>query len=448
MINFSQLIFDSLPQKLRNLGLSFYHIKKYNQRYGGIYNSYSEFLKKAVYWSDNSFKTYQINRIKKFLIFSYKNTRYYKRIFDRESFSPYNFNKLEELRKIPNLNKKIIRHNYEDIVPRKWIQSQKYITKKTGGTTGSSLHFPKTYRAEQIQYAIEDYVWNIFTGKTFRDIKVAMIAGHKVKSAKNNRPPFWAYNSLSKTLYFSSYHLSNKNFKHYIRKLKSFNPKVVAGYPSSIYLLSKYIVNNHISIKSKYIWLSSETLKDHQKFLIKKAFKGRIHNLYGATEGLGPSFTCREGSNHLTEFDNLIYQKDNSILFTHFENYAFPLINYCFDDKIVYSKKKCRCGRVGKLLKSIQGREEDYIITKDHRKIGLLDHLFKDIDNIIEAQIVQNKIGEADINIVINSRFNGKGKILRNVEERLGSDFKINFNFMDRIPRTRRGKFKFVISNL
>ena len=450
MEHLNHKIYLNSPIFVKNIMLSFYHLKKYRQRYGGIYKEYSKFLNDAQYWSADKIREYQNNRIKNILVFSYENTKYYKKIFDEISFSPYKIKDQEELQKLPILNKKIIAENYNDIIPNKWLKKTNYFIKKTSGTTGTPLQFPATYNSAQSDYATQDFVWKIFTKKKFKNIKTAYFAGHQIKNIDDLNPPFWAYNYLTKTMYFSSYHLSYQSISSYIKKLIKFNPESIAGYPSSLYFICNFIKHENINIHIPYIWTSSETLLPHQQEVISKALGGRINNFYGCTEGIGPSFICNNNNNHLLENSSIVYKKNDKVTFTNFENYAFPFINYQLNDFILYDEKKCKCGRHGKILSTINGRQEDYVITKDKRHIGRLDHLFKDVNNIVESQIIQEKIGEIIINIVKHNEYNKEEelKIIKNAFHRLGKNTDIKINYIKKIPRTNNGKFKFVISKI
>lgn len=43
----------------------------------------------------------QFEKLKEILIHSYETTRYYKKLFDANSFNPYKFNDVDDLKKIP-----------------------------------------------------------------------------------------------------------------------------------------------------------------------------------------------------------------------------------------------------------------------------------------------------------------------------------------------------------
>jgi phenylacetate-CoA ligase len=66
------------------------------------------------------------------------------------------------------------------------------------------------------------------------------------------------------------------------------------------------------------------------------------------------------------------------------------------------------------------------------------------------AQIVQNKIEEIAIRIVKEPNYNKKEEqcILNEARARLGAEINIYFEYVDDIPRTKNGKFRFIVSNV
>ena len=171
---------------------------------------------------------------------------------------------------------------------------------------------------------------------------------------------------------------------------------------------------------------------------------------------------CEKGELHLkSEYSYVeILNNDNRtckpgergrIISTHFNNTAFPLIRYDIGDYVVISNNQAaKCGRSGLLIDYIEGRNEDYIITPEGRIMGRLSILLKDAVNVIEAQIEQTCIEEVILRIVRNKNYSKKDEvsIKHSARTRLGNSIKISFDYVDEIPRTSNGKFRFVISKI
>jgi phenylacetate-CoA ligase len=102
------------------------------------------------------------------------------------------------------------------------------------------------------------------------------------------------------------------------------------------------------------------------------------------------------------------------------------------------------------LIERIEGRIEDFVHTPDGRLVGRLDHVFKDVQHVREAQIVQTELDELVLRIVRTNGFGPKDEriMINEARMRLGDSMRIRFEFTDAIERTAAGKFRFIVSQL
>lgn len=72
-----------------------------------------------------------------------------------------------------------------------------------------------------------------------------------------------------------------------------------------------------------------------------------------------------------------------------------PFIRYKTGDIGVRTKKRCNCGRNYPLLSRIEGREQEYILTKDDKIVSLTGLIFglhfSAFEKIKQMQLVQEK---------------------------------------------------------
>jgi phenylacetate-CoA ligase len=83
----------------------------------------------------------------------------------------------------------------------------------------------------------------------------------------------------------------------------------------------------------------------------------------------------------------------------------------------------------------------------DGRRIGRLDHIFKGVSGVIEAQIRQEALDRIDILVVPGAGYGSTVErlLMHNARERIGSGVAISVHTLDNIPRTRNGKFRGVV---
>jgi phenylacetate-CoA ligase len=136
-----------------------------------------------------------------------------------------------------------------------------------------------------------------------------------------------------------------------------------------------------------------------------------------------------------------------SVYVTSLTNDCMPLVRYRVGDLAILSDEKCSCGLQTRLMVDIEGRTDDTITTDDGRKIGRLDHIFKQGGEIREAQIIQEKPGMFTFNIVPGEGYSETtlAKLRKFAMERLGKASIIRMTMVESISKSAGGKFRSVI---
>lgn len=362
-----------------------------------------------------------------------------------------------DLGALPIIDKSTVLQNYVRIQ----LQAP-FFTGKSSGTSGQPLEVPYSENVYQKEYAFWWYHRSFAAVK--RGDRVATIAGHKIADVRRDKPPFWVYNAAERQLFFSSYHLSQRNLPHYISRLNAYKPEFVHGYPSSLYLIARYILDNGILIdfQPKMVVCSSETTLDFQRTVIEKAFGCKAYIWYGNTELCGHITECPNGRLHVQPYHSYvrILKEDNSdaglgetgrLVATNFSNYVFPLINYDMKDLVrVSAEQACSCGKGGLILDHIIGRIEDYIVTPEGVLVGRLDHLFKSAKHVRNAQIVQDDVGRIKIRIEKEDGYTKiiEGTIQSEARRRLGKSIEIEFDYVREIEKEANGKCRFIVQKI
>ena len=328
----------------------------------------------------------------------------------------------------------------------------------TSGTTGTPLVLYQDLAAINRENA---FIWRQLKWAGMKPgARRAWIRGDLIVPVTVCSPPFWRMNHAENMLMFSSYHLSDNNAAAYVAALEKFDPVLIQAYPSSVAFLARWLDANgreYSGAALKGIVTSSETLDAEQKTLIEQRFGCRVFDWYGQFERVAAIGTCEHGRQHIISdysFVELLPAEDGlyEIVGTGFNNFAMPLIRYRTGDfvRLEATDSQCECGRHFPLVASIQGRADDVVKLPDGRHVGRLDHIFKGVDGILEAQIRQDQIDRIDIFVVPSAGYSTAVEIrLRtNASERLGGGVSIHVQAVNAIPRTRNGKLRGVICNV
>lgn len=290
-----------------------------------------------------------------------------------------------------------------------------------------------------------------------------MIGGRKVVPSGISAPPFHRYNRAEQQLYFSAFHISPVNVTDYAKALNHFQPVVLTGYAHSHFLLAEMMCAKGISLDYEPVAavLSSEKLTKPMRNIIRRALRTRAYEEYGAVENCVLATECECGQLHANlDFGILEIVDDEGqpvpagvegkVVCTGLLNTTQPLIRYEIGDLASWSTEACPCGRHHlPVIKEIVGRLEDVIVGPDGRQLVRFHWVAIDLPSVMETQIVQEALDQFTVKVVCRNKMgNELEKIIQErFSERLGP-VSVQVQRVSTIPRTDRGKFRAVISNL
>lgn len=366
---------------------------------------------------------------------AYVKSPFYRKLYTEAGVKMENIKGLCDIELLPIVTKDMIKKHFNEIaISPKW----KLIKNHTSGTTGTPLtvyeDWPAIWREQAYFYCYRK--------------RCGYIYGQPIVSLRGNlgKRDLYLKVHISNTLYLSSYNINCKTIFLYYEKIKKHKPKAIEGYPSSLYNLALLLRDNNLSLKIPLTFTSSETLLEYQRELIEKQFNTQIYDHYGTTER---TIRLSETIDHVGYYEDPGYSINEYIedgeITTSLINKSFPLIRYRGNDIIEFDNT------LPYRIKSIQGRNEDYIICKDGTKVIRLDFIMKGAHNIKASQLIQKSPGQLTIKIVPEQSFDKKNEeeIVSSLEERTGKnnlDIVFEITSIDGLIYSSRGKFKYIIN--
>jgi phenylacetate-CoA ligase len=396
-------------------------------------------------------QTSQLEKLKQLLIHASINSVYYSALFLRHNFEPRDMKTIDELKRIPILDKNTFIDNYDLIMARNYEEFSP-IEMSSGGTTGTTLKFlmdEKTYIRKELQVL---HYWKRFGYELGKDKTIMYRAGVLIpKGAKIVKP--WRFDFARKMLYLSSYYGGDAFYAEYYSLLKRWKPKYMHFLPSAVYLFAKYLNNNNLKIDLNLAFSASEMLLETQKMEIEKAFNCNIVDHYGHIEpGNYVAGQCKNGNYHVCTTDVITeVLDDGSLIETSLINHSMPFIRYKVGDLVDGLHSGCGCGINTPYFEKIFGRESSLVYTSDGRIISTIgfDQIFRG-NNIRLGQIIQKQKGELILKLVVEDGFaiRDELKILKSLQDRVGESTRISLEYVDDIPKAKSGKYNLFISEL
>jgi len=392
----------------------------------------------------------QFKKLKKLLIHAYKNTQFYNELFKKLNFNP-NIKSIHDLRKLPVLTKSIVQDNYDKILI-KGINKKKLFIHSTSGSSGRPLKVYNDSRAEAWNIALR-YRSYFANGQRLTD-KILDITSPE-------------YLRLKSTIFQKLGILTKKRLSIYeneedlIKKMNSYKPDIIQAYPSVLYLIAQN--NYRLNFRPRVIFTSSELLSEKMRKTISEKFRCPVIDVYGSEEFNRLAWQCKkqEGYHldidcHVIEFlnnDNKpINEGEGRIVVTSLVNFAFPFIRYDIGDRAYIIKKRCGCYYSLPIIRSIQGREDDYLRLANGKIISPRRiNIIENIPGIKQYQTIQLREDLFEVKVVRDKDFtnNTIKKIQSQIQKGcLGQRVTVNVKIVSNIPRSKSGKLKTVISRV
>jgi phenylacetate-CoA ligase len=253
----------------------------------------------------------------------------------------------------------------------------------------------------------------------------------------------------------------------YRQRALEYNPEWIRCYPSSGVIFARWLQETGRDFPPvKGILCASENLYDFQKDLLTEVFDARVFSHYGHYElAVLAGFCEYEDTYHVLPqygYAELIDPEGQpvtepgqmgEIVGTSFIMHATPFVRYRTRDFAVFKGWGCpACGRPYQIWDRIEGRLQEFIVTSTGRYISMTAINFHDdiFDHIRQFQFHQKTKGRVTFRYIPKGTCNES--ILEDIRQRLktklGEDVDLVLQAVDDIPRTRRGKHRFLIQEL
>jgi phenylacetate-CoA ligase len=254
-----------------------------------------------------------------------------------------------------------------------------------------------------------------------------------------------------------------KRLRQLAEELAAFRPQIIRGYTSALWVLTQIKKKYNIPLRPERLITSAEYLPSVWWDEMEAVWECPVHNLYGSTEA-SPIAASLNGRRELTVFTDFYFTevvnndgkwvdagKPGRILVTDYYNRYMPLIRYEIGDIAEWSEHK---NDPFPYFKEVHGRVNDIFVLPGGKI--LFSHnwhvYFREIPAISKVKIIQHDFDRISIFIEplkdVQNWHEDIEKAKIKVEEALGSEIKINWQIVDKLPLDAGEKFRTVRSEL
>ena len=232
-------------------------------------------------------------------------------------------------------------------------------------------------------------------------------------------------------------------------------PVLLYGYASALGELARYLIALRRPLRTRLIgvYSTAELLSPTQREQMQQAFACRVFNQYGCREVPNIAWECRDGGMHVFSdmvlLESVADDAGGRLLVTSLSDRLMPFIRYELGDSGRLIDEPCGCGSPFPLMHMDMCRQNDLITVGDGRRIhpAFFNGLMYGQARVRQYQWRQLARDRLQLSLVSDGPLASAD--LQSIGDRLrakvGDGMCLDVRYVERIARSRSGKYRFVI---
>jgi len=417
-------------------------------------------LERSQWWSVERLQALQLDRLRRLMSAVSQQVPYYRDLFRERGLSPEQFRTFADLRRLPLVEKSLIRQQGERWRAR---SAANLVTQRTSGSSGEPLTFQLGRHRIGMDIAAK---WRAtrWWGVDFGDREL-VLWGSAIESDRQNRLRSWR-DRLFRSRLVPVENLTEARIDQILDQVKAYRPRVLFGYPSAMARLAwraKERACHFRELGIRVAFTTSEVLRPEWRAIIGEVFGCEVSDEYGARDAGLIARQCPAGGLHITAEALIVEILDDTnrpvppgetghIVITNLVGPEFPFIRYRTGDRGALDPLPCTCGRGLPLLGSLEGRCNDGLVALDGSWVhgSSFNYLLRELNGLKAYKIVQEDREQVEVLLSVDGVLPaGFEQELRwALRRRLGGGVQVQLRRMDLIPPETGGKFRHVVCRI
>lgn len=433
-----------------------------------IAKSYLSDVDRIWNFNEEELKKYQDKSFRRMVKYAYTVPVYHEK-YKKAGIHPEEIKGIDDIKKLPFITKDDLRQNYPNgIIPKKYNRDQGFLV-STSGSTGKPV-----FVYIDMFSAIKSLIAFVRTLKAYggkwnktRIVMIVDTSPGSVEHAIFTRSALPFLNKLMSTSNIKYIDISEQP-EIAMKEMENFNPEFVGTDPNMLRKLA-ILKNEGIGkgVNPEFLGSAGAMLDEYTRKYVEKAFDTKILDSYASTEAGPIAFECIEGGYYHVHSDfvylefldedkkSVKYGTPGKTVLTKLYGNGTPIIRYTgISDLVVPIDIKTNCGVTSQMIKQIEGRTTDLLILPNGKPLSPLTVTgipAKTMDyfgtyKIKQFQIVQHKVDDIEIKIVIDEKLRNKGvsvdqlllELKKRFSESIGHNVQIRVNEVESIQKDRR----------
>jgi len=414
-------------------------------------------LERHLHLSKVELDRLQLKQLKATLKHAYDDVPFYHRKLREANVRPDDIEQTDDLRKIPVTTKSELQSAALSDLVASGISPSMLVERMTSGSTG----MPLTLIADGKTVDYEKALWSrAFMANGVRPWhKISVVTDPKNFPSSGKLTQRLGLPRRNHVSIFDSPEIQQK-------LIEKFNPDVIRGYSSSLALLADYCQNRTCKIRPRFVFTAAELLDRVSRETICNAFHAELFDNYACIEFGLLSWECLEHAGYHINGDSVMMEildgeeavspgERGDIVCTGLVNRVMPLIRYEMGDVGVISEEQCPCGRALPIMKVLEGREGDFLITTEGRTVSpiiFFPYPFENLEKIKQFRVIQEKRDLIVIQLVLREPYEHYSslceKATAEIQRVFGEDMRVEFQALKGLRTDASTKLRKIMSNI
>lgn len=366
----------------------------------------------------------------------------------------------EYLRRLPILTKDTIRTHFDeltsdDLPERTWHMNT------SGGSTGEPVRFIQDREYETRAGAVK-LLFPHLVGYELGDAEIKLWGSARDAARAGESMKAHMLVGLSNTTILDAFSMTPEQMRRHLETINSVRPALITAYADAMFELARFAEHEGLPVApQRAVITSAGTLHPFMRETIERVFRTTVYNRYGSRE-VGDIACERPGQQGLwvAPWGNYLEVVDaqgvpvpdgeeGEILVTCLTNLAMPLIRYRIGDRGVLAPSGDRQGT--QTLEEVIGRSTDILRGVDGRLVhaGNFMVMLFFRDWIRKYQVVQKSQETIVFRLVATERPSRElQELATRTRALMGDPCRVEFEFLEDIPATASGKFRYVMNEV
>lgn len=368
------------------------------------------------------------------------------------------------LQGLPVLTKPTVRDRFDDLKSLD-IAERRTRDQTSGGSTGEPVRLIQDADYQDRVIAVK-LLYSTWAGHEPGEPEVAIWGSEQ--EILQGRLPVRARiaDRLMRRKVVNAFRMSPESMRECLADLDRDPPELIVAYVQSLDDLAAFAKRERIEVVPQRAIISTAgTLQPHMRERIEQVFGCRLIDRYGSREVGDVAGECSHHTGlHVFPWTNFVevLSDDGSpvepgapgrVVVTSLANFAMPLIRYEIGDRaaLVHSDRPaCPCGRRGQRIARLLGRTVDTFKAPDGSLINgeYFTHMLYFKDFVEKFQVVQRSPSWIVYRLITSGPAPQEDvdEIIDGTRAVMGPGCEVEFEFVDEIPPSPSGKYRYTIS--